>query len=183
MKFLIFSFFSFDFQRFLRICAEISESSDWYVSVLSDRYIQRWSIELNFNETFMFEDQNIIQRIKQTFHTQYWPSNDINDIEMFIIDMQPAMGGELILLVGAMNLTHTPQIIYALITLSEQQAGFIIKNFCQIKMNAFYSGEMNDEQFKYKFILNRNASVAYVYGDREIYEVILGGKSLFKFIH
>lgn len=164
-------------QRLLRICAEISESSDWYVSVLSDRFIQRWSVELNFNETFMFEDQNIVQRIKQTFHNQVWPMNDINSVEMFILDMQPASGGELILLAAAMNLSHTPQIFYALVTLAEQQSGFIIKNFCQMKVNAFYSGEMNDEQLKYKFILSRNATVAYVYGDRDMYEVILGGES------
>lgn len=124
----------------------------------------------------MFEDQNIIQRIKQRFHNLIWPSRDINDVETFILDMQPASGGNLILLVAAMNLSHTPQIIYALVTLSEQQSEFTIKNFCQMKVNAFHSGEMNDEQLKYKFILSRNASVAYVYGDRDIFEVILGGK-------
>lgn len=147
------------------------------MSVLSDRFIQRWSVELNFNETFMFEDQSIVQRIKETFHNQIWPMNAINNIEMFILDMQPASGGKLILLTAAINLSNTPQIFYALVTLSEQQSSFIIENFCQLKVNAFYSAEKNDDQLKYKFILSRNVTVAYVYGDRDIFEVILGSDS------
>lgn len=144
------------------------------MSVLSDKFIQRWSIELNFNETFLFEDQNIIQKIKQTFHTHIWSTHDINEIETFTLDMQPINGSDLILLVAAMNLLHTPQIYFALITISEQQNCFFIKRYCQMKTNAFYSNEDNDENLKYKFILT--PSTAYVYGDRTIFEVILGGE-------
>lgn len=155
------------------MCARISESSDWYISVLSDKFIQRWCIELNFNETFLFEDQNIISKIKQAFHHRAWPSRDINEVEMFTLDMHPTKDGELILLVAAMNLQHTPQILYALITLTEQQSCFAIKDFCQMKTNAFYSGDANEESLKYKFILTE--TTAYVYGDRLIFEVLLSG--------
>lgn len=161
------------------MCAKISESSDWYVSVLSDKFIQRWSVELNFNETFMFEDQQIILKIKQAFHQRVWPSRDINDVEMFMLDMQPNQNGELILLVAAMNLSHAPQILYALVTLVEQQASFAIKDFCQMKTTAFYSGDANEESLKYKFILSH--STAYVYGERAIFEVLLSGKRLIFF--
>lgn len=154
------------------MCAKISESSDWYVSVLSDKFIQRWCIELNFNEQFLFEDQNIVSKIKQTFHHRLWPSRDINTVDMFILDMQPNKKGELVLLAAAMNLTHAPQILYALVTLTEQQQCFTIKDFCQIKTSAFFSGDANEESLKYKFILTD--STAYVYGERTIFEVLLG---------
>lgn len=157
------------------MCAKISESSDWYVSVLSDKFVQRWCVELNFNEKFLFEDQNIVTKIKQTFHQRLWPSRDINSVDMFVLDMQPNRNGELVLLTAAMNLTHTPQILYAVVTLAEQQQCFAIKDFCQIKTSAFYSGDANEESFKYKFILND--STAFVYGERTIFEVLLSGKS------
>lgn len=155
------------------MCAKISESSDWYISVLSDKFIQRWCVELNLTESFLFEDQNIIPKIKQTFHHRAWPSRDINSVDMFVLDMQPNKNGELILLVAAMNLTHTPQILYALVTLTEQQQCFTINEFCQMKTNAFYSADANEECLKYKFILTD--STAYVYGDRTIFEVLLSG--------
>lgn len=144
------------------------------MSVLSDKFIQRWCVELNFNETFLFEDQQIIQKVKQAFHHQAWPSRDINEVEMFTLDMQPNKEGELILLVAAMNLAHTPQILYALVTLIEQQSCFGIKDFCQMKTNAFYSGDANEDSLKYKFILTD--STAYVYGERTIFEVLLNGE-------
>lgn len=155
------------------MCAKISESSDWYISVLSDKFIQRWCVELNFSEAFLFEDQHIIPKIKETFHIRLWPSRDIQNIEMFVLDMQPNKYGELILLVAAMNLMHAPQIIYALVTLTEQQQCFAIKDFCQMKMDAFYSGDANEENLKFKFILSD--STAYVYGERKVFEVLLTG--------
>lgn len=156
------------------MCAKISESSDWYVSVLSDKFIQRWCVELNFNETFLFEDQQIILKIKQAFHHRSWPSREINEVEMFTLDMHPNKDGELVLLVAAMNLAHSPQIQFALVTLVEQQLCFDIKDFCQMKANAFYSGDANEESLKSKFILTD--TTAYVYAERTIYEVLLNGK-------
>lgn len=154
--------------------AKISESSDWYISVLSDKFIQRWSIELNFNETFMFEDQQIIPQIKHMFHKRVWPSRSINEVEMLILDMHPNKNGDLVLLVAAWNLTHTPQILYALVTLEEQSSSFNIKHFCQMNTSSFYSADANEESLKFKFILTD--STAYVYGNRTIFEVLLAGE-------
>lgn len=147
--------------------------------MLSDKFIQRWSVELNFNETFLFEDQNIIPKIKQAFHHHAWPSRDINEVDMYTLDMHANKNGQLVLLVAAMNLKHTPQILFALVTLVEQQSCFAIKDFCQMKMNAFYSADANEESFKYKFILTD--STAFVYGERTIFEVLLNGVFTFNF--
>lgn len=145
------------------------------MSVLSDRFIQRWSVDTSFTESFLFEDQNIVQKIRQTFHNQVWPAHDIERVEIFMLDMQAQNGGDLILLVAATNHAHAPQLHYALITIGEQQGSFTIKNFCQMKANAFYSGNENDDNLKFRFILSR--STAYVYGGRTIFEVILSGMS------
>lgn len=98
---------------------------------------------------------------------------DLNEVETFLLDMQTSESS-LIVFAAAVNLTHTPQIHFALITLGEEQSSFVVQSFCQMKHNAFYSGDANDDSLKLKFILNR--SVAYVYGDRSIFEVILNGK-------
>lgn len=157
----------------MKVCADRCGSSHWLVSLLSDRFIQRWSIDTNCIESFLFEDQNIIQKVRQTFHNQIWPTHDIDKVETFMLDMQAQNEGDLILLVAAINLSHAPQIHYGLITVGEQQASFTIKNFCYIKANAFYSGNENDDNLKFKFILSR--STAYVYGGRTIFEVIMSG--------
>lgn len=158
--------------RFLKVCAERTRSSDCCVSILSDRFIQRWSVDANYSESFQFEDQHIIQKIRQTFHNQVWPTHDMDKVETFMLDMQAQSGADLTLLVAATNLAHAPQIYYALITIGEHQSSFTIKNFVQMKATGFYAGSENDDCLKYRFILSR--STAYVYGGRCIYEVIMG---------
>lgn len=110
-----------------------------------------------------------------------WPSRDINEVEMFTLDIHPNKDDELVLLVAAMNLTHTPQILFALVTLVEQQSCFAIKDFCQMKTNAFYSGDANNEEsLKYKFIMTDTA--AFVYGEKSIFEVLLNGTIKFNLL-
>lgn len=83
----------------------------------------------------------------------------------------------LVVLAAAVNATHTPQLHYALITLNEVGTTFSVKNVCQMKHQAFYTGDSNDENLKMKFIYNR--SIGYVYADRIIHEIILNGKLTF----
>lgn len=82
----------------------------------------------------------------------------------------------LVLLAGATNNSHTPQLHYGLITLKEVGTTFDIQGFCQMKYQAFYNGDPNDESLKMRFIYNR--SIAYVYADRTIHEIILNGKQM-----
>lgn len=79
----------------------------------------------------------------------------------------------LIVLSAAVNNNHTPQIHYALVTLIESGNSFNVKNFSQMKHQAFHSTGNNDENLKMRFIYNN--SVGYVYADRMIYEIILNG--------
>lgn len=82
----------------------------------------------------------------------------------------------LTVLAAAVNINHTPQLYYALITLVESGTCYKVKSFCQMKHQTFYSGDSNDENLKMKFIYNR--SIGYVYADRTIHEIILNGNSI-----
>lgn len=82
-----------------------------------------------------------------------------------------AADGCLYVLASATNLDHTPQMHYAILTLNVNETSFSISNICLIKATRFYSGDASDENLRMKFILNR--SLAYVYGERTIYEVLL----------
>lgn len=104
---------------------------------------------------------------------KYYNFSDPNEIEVFLLDMQVAESN-LVILAAAVNLTHTPQLNYALITLNELGTTFSVKSFCQMKYQAFYSGEPNDDNLKMKFIYNR--PIGYVYADRTIHEIILNGE-------
>lgn len=156
----------------MKICAEKGDADNWVVSVLSDKWIQRWSISSSCAESFLFEDFEIVRKVREAFHTALWPNQDILDVETHLLDMHAA-DGCLHVLAAATNLNHTPQMHYALFTLNVSELSFVISNVCPIKVARFRSGDANDDNLKLKFIFNR--SVAYVYGEKTIYEVLLHG--------
>lgn len=127
-------------------------------------------MDSNGAETFLFEDFEIVRNAKEVFHRNLWPNQDINYIEIFLLDMHAA-NGCLYVLASATNLDHTPQMHYAILTLNLNENSLSIANICVIKATRYFTGDANDENLKMKFILNR--SVAYVYGERFIYEVLL----------
>lgn len=150
------------------------KGDEWCVSLMSDKWIQRWSISTNGTETFSFEDFEIVRKIREAFHRVYWLSHDVASVETFLLDMH-STDGNVYVLAAATNLSHTPQMHFAIFTLTEGQSQFSVVNVCQIKHTAYFSGNDNDDNLKYKFIFNR--SIAYFYGDKTIFEVILNGKS------
>lgn len=56
------------------MCGESSKSQDgsWIVSVLADKWIQRWKIQATGAETFLFEDQEILNKVFNVFHKKLW---------------------------------------------------------------------------------------------------------------
>lgn len=81
---------------------------------------------------------------------------------------------KIVILAAAINASNTPQIYYALITLSESGSTFVINSYCQLKHSSFYTGNVSADNLKMKFILNRN--IAYVYDEKVIYQVYMNGK-------
>lgn len=158
--------------KLLKICAEHSGTTDWIVSILAEKWIQRWSFSGNGNEQFLFEDSEILKKIKDAYQKRIWSNRDLNEIQVWMIDLQPSDSG-LIILTAAINLQHTPQLHYALIQLNDEETYFSIGNFCHLKHNIFYRPEMDEEILAMKFMLNRG--VAYVYGEKFVHPVYMNG--------
>lgn len=106
-------------------------------------------------------------------------SLDSNEVEIRLLDMQPS-DSKIIILAAAINVSHTPQIYYALITMAENaSSSYVLSSYYQIKHNSFYTGNVSADNLKMKFILNRN--VAYVFDDKIVYQIYFNGKRVLKF--
>lgn len=81
---------------------------------------------------------------------------------------------KIIILAAAINVSYTPQIYYALITMQENGSSFALTNYLQIKHNTFFTGDPLADNLKMKLLLNRN--VAYIYEEKFIYQIYLNGE-------
>lgn len=117
----------------------------------------------------------MIRKVRDLFHKKCWNFRDINEIEIWFLDMQ-TNDSELILLCAGLNPLHTPQMFYALVAITNAGDHVDIKDFIMLKLTMFYSLELEQECLGMRFILNRNT--AYVYADKTIYPVYLNGNLL-----
>lgn len=155
--------------KLLKICAD-KTNNEWKISILADRWIQRWLFTPHSGEQYLFDDHEITRKIRESFHQKLWSHRDVNEIEIWLLDMQPH-DSNLIILAAGLNQQDTPQLNYALISLSENIDHFIVKNITILKHTVFYSPERESDQLQLKFIINRN--FVYVYSDRTIYPIYL----------
>lgn len=161
------------------MCAEAGPGNRWFVSVLSEQYIQRWSFTPPpGNEVFLFEDQDLLRKIKSRLHAKLWPSHDMAGIELWLLDMQQYQQGEVVVLVATVNLAHTPQLNYALVTLSDAEEHFTVKGVHVMAYNAFYNRAEEQTLLAMRFVLGR--SYAYVFSGNVIYPILINGKYEFK---
>lgn len=149
------------------------------MSVLSEQYIQRWSFTGPAQEAFLFQDQEIVRKIKDKFNSTLWSSHDVSGTDLWLLDMQQYQQGEVVVLAAALNSTHTPQLHYALVTLSESGDQFSIKQLHLLAYNAFYSKAEEANLLSMRFLLGR--SYAYVYSGTAIYPVLINGNYDCKF--
>lgn len=158
------------------MCVEtVSGPNDkkYFVSVLSESFVQRWLIASNANETFLYEDHDLLRKIKDRFHAKLWSSHDISGIEIWLLDMQQ-YNQDVVVLAAAVNPRHTPQMHYALVTLADAGDTFTIKNFHSMAHTAFHNRADEPALLSLRFILNR--SYAFVYSGNVIYPVLFNGK-------
>ncbi|XP_059618907.1 nuclear pore complex protein Nup133 [Phlebotomus argentipes] len=158
--------------KLLRMCAEPSGGREWTVSVMSERWIQRWSFQMTDGECFIFEDSDFLRRIRESFHKKFWVNRDPNEVEIWLLDLQTS-DSDLVVLAAGMNKSFTPQLHYALITFncSENQDHLVLSNFHQLTYNTFHSEEHESDLLAMKFVLNKN--YAYVYSEKTIFPVLL----------
>lgn len=74
--------------RLLKICAEKINESEWIISLLADRWIQKWSFNVD-GEQLLSQDCEIVQKIRAAFHQKFWSNMDNTEVEVSLIDMQP----------------------------------------------------------------------------------------------
>uniref|UniRef100_A0A182QEJ5 Nucleoporin Nup133/Nup155-like N-terminal domain-containing protein n=1 Tax=Anopheles farauti TaxID=69004 RepID=A0A182QEJ5_9DIPT len=154
-------------------CERISQNpSEWHVTVLADRWIQRWAIQPQTgNERFLSEDADIMKKMRDFFHQKLWNTRDVSEIELWALDMQPTDRG-VVILAAAVNQQRSQQVHYALMTvIFEPDNTFTLKETTIMRYKGFYSAERVAELIEFRFIANR--SFAYVYNDRCIYPVSL----------
>uniref|UniRef100_A0A182MU25 Nucleoporin Nup133/Nup155-like N-terminal domain-containing protein n=1 Tax=Anopheles culicifacies TaxID=139723 RepID=A0A182MU25_9DIPT len=154
-------------------CEKISQNPcEWHVTVLADRWIQRWAVQpQNGNERFLSEDADIMKKMRDFFHQKLWNTRDVSEIELWALDMQATDRG-VIILAAAVNEQRSPHMYYALMTvLFEPDNTFTLKESTIMRHKGFYSAERLAELIDFRFIANR--SFAYVYNDRYIFPVAL----------
>lgn len=117
-----------------------------------------------------------MRKVKERFHARLWSAHDVTGIELWLLDMQQFQQGEVVVLVAAVNASHTPQLHYALVTLSDSddQQQFLVKSFHLLAHNAFYNKNEEATLLSLRFILGR--SYAYVFSGNVIYPVLINGE-------
>uniref|UniRef100_A0A182JBK9 Nucleoporin Nup133/Nup155-like N-terminal domain-containing protein n=1 Tax=Anopheles atroparvus TaxID=41427 RepID=A0A182JBK9_ANOAO len=160
--------------KLIKMTSERISANEWHVTVLSDRWLQRWSLEPNSrNERFLSEDGEIMKKMRDFFHKTLWSARDVSEIEQWSLDMQPTDRG-VIILAAAVNPQRTPQVHYALMTIVyEADSTFSLKENTLMRYQGFYSPERLGEVIDFRFIANR--SFAYVFNERYIFPVALTG--------
>ncbi|XP_035903262.1 nuclear pore complex protein Nup133 [Anopheles stephensi] len=154
-------------------CEKISQNpSEWHITVLADRWIQRWAVQPHSgNERFLSEDADIMKKMRDFFHQKLWNTRDVSEVELWALDMQATDRG-VIILAAAVNEQRSPQVYYALMTvIFEPDNTFTLKESTVMRYKGFYSAERLAELIDFRFIANR--SFAYVYNDRYIFPVAL----------
>ncbi|XP_055389232.1 nuclear pore complex protein Nup133 [Condylostylus longicornis] len=159
--------------RFVKLVSEKDEDS-WFVTVLADRWLQRWAFSEEGSEHFLYETHEIFRKIRDEFQHKFWSNREHDDIEVTFLDMQNC-DNKLHILCGAVNNTHTPQMYYAIATIESEAETWKLLLFTSLKLTLFYSPGNENECLKMRFILNRG--MAYLYSDKTIYPVNLGNPS------
>ncbi|XP_052864954.1 nuclear pore complex protein Nup133 [Anopheles cruzii] len=160
--------------KLVKISCEKISNSEWHVTVLADRWIQRWALQPhNAFERFLAEDADIMKKMRDFYHQKLWNGRDVSEIELWALDMQPTDRG-VVILSAAVNQLRSQHVHYALMTIIfEADATFTLKETTIMRYQGFYSAERLAELIDFRFIANR--SIAYVYNERCIFPVALTG--------
>ncbi|XP_053688434.1 nuclear pore complex protein Nup133 isoform X2 [Sabethes cyaneus] len=160
--------------KLIRISSEKVSHHEWHITLLADKWIQRWAFSPGgTNERFLCEDAEIMRKIRDFFMHKFWNGvrGDNSEIELWTLDMQSTDRGVIILAAGC-NLQRTPQVHYVLLTFVYTEAeGMVLKENAILKYKGYYSREREEEYLKFKFVANR--TMAYVYNDKYIFPVML----------
>ncbi|XP_001847396.2 nuclear pore complex protein Nup133 [Culex quinquefasciatus] len=158
--------------KLIKIASEKVSAHEWHITVLADKWIQRWAFSPSGagGERFLCEDAEIMRKIRDFFVQKLWARDAGGEIELWPLDMRSTDRG-VVILAAASNLQRTPQVFYALLTFVFEGDGMVLKESTMMKYKGFYSREREEETTGFRFVANR--VVAYVYNEKVIYPVNL----------
>ncbi|KAL9894750.1 LOW QUALITY PROTEIN: nuclear pore complex protein Nup133 [Glossina fuscipes fuscipes] len=153
-------------------CEPTSENErEAIVSVLADRWMQRWRLSYNgVNEQLLFEDGDIVRKIRDEFQKKFWNIRDSVDVSLHLLDMH-IHDNKWYVLAGAVNSAHTPQIYYAIATLSILNDFMGLQAFIPLKFSNFYSESTEKECLSPRFIIS--PTHIYIYNEKIVYPITL----------
>lgn len=161
--------------------------SDIQLTVLADRWIQRWSLNTATGvEHYLFEDFDVCRQIRDAFHQKLWRHRDAQECDVCMLDMHATRSGTVLVLAAAINAAHTPQFHYALCTFVEVSGGsggYEMRNFCLLRHTTFAAGaagggqEQQQQQPSAMRLLVAGAGLVYVFDARWVLQVQLNASS------
>ncbi|XP_037820765.1 nuclear pore complex protein Nup133 [Lucilia sericata] len=159
--------------KFVAVACDPQDSGEReaVVAVLADRWIQRWRLNHSGNnEQMLFEDSEIIRKIRDEFQQKFWNVRDSLNVDLQLLDMH-IFEGKTYVLAGAVNTTQTPQMYYGMSVLSTSNEGMRLLSFTPFKFSHFYSVATENECLSLRFIICRTH--IYIYNDKVVYPLPL----------
>ncbi|CAH0552008.1 unnamed protein product [Brassicogethes aeneus] len=154
--------------RLVRVLSLSNNDNTWTVYVLAGHSLQKWVLSLGEPEQLVFVAE-LNRLVRDNFHHAVWDScvGDHAEIDTWLLDIQ-SDGDNMIILAAAVNMQMSPQVHYAMISVSTRsnQPPNQVKDFMILKMSGLYNENNPAEVLSYRFLLC--GTHAYLYNQRSI---------------
>ncbi|XP_030748548.1 nuclear pore complex protein Nup133 [Sitophilus oryzae] len=138
------------------------------VYVLAGLTFQKWLLSDQETEQLIWTT-DLSRSIRDAFrlNVNHWDGSDYMDVDIWILDIQTDRDGVL-MLCAAVNLHMSPQVYYAMASLSTQGANppTQLKDFLLLNLMSLYNDDNPGDALSWRFIMS--GSNAYVYGPKVI---------------
>ncbi|XP_011189128.2 nuclear pore complex protein Nup133 [Zeugodacus cucurbitae] len=162
--------------KFVGIACEGGTSGEAFVTVLADRWFQRWRLSnAGTVEQMLYEDSEIIRKIRDEFQHKFWNVRDNLDINLHLLDMH-INNGKIYVLGGAVNTAHAPQIHYGVAIITSEAEAMKLQNFIPLKLAQFYNLGTEKECHNLRFIVT--STHLFFYTDKYIYPLNLSNPAI-----
>ncbi|XP_036324275.1 nuclear pore complex protein Nup133 [Rhagoletis pomonella] len=162
--------------KFVGIACEEGTGGEAFITVLADRWFQRWRLANGGTvEQMLYEDVDVIRKIRDEFQHKFWNVRDSLDINLHLLDMH-ICDGKIYVLGGAVNTAHAPQIHYAVAILASEAEGMKLQSFIPLKLTQFYNIGTEKDCHNLRFIVTRTH--LFFYTDKYIYPLNLANPAI-----
>ncbi|XP_054725254.1 nuclear pore complex protein Nup133 [Anastrepha obliqua] len=162
--------------KFVGIANEAGTSGEAFVTVLADRWFQRWRLANGGTvEQMLYEDSEVIRKIRDEFQHKFWNIRDSPDINLNLLDMH-ICDGKIYVLAGAVNTAHAPQIHYGVAIVVTEAESMKLQSFLPLKLTQFYNIGTEKDCHNLRFIVTRTH--LFFYTEKYIYPLNLSNPAI-----